>query len=52
MASNGRMMVNQELERIWKWLWLDLRYCLPTTEKHEKPVRVGTVCVTFEPVTS
>lgn len=34
--------MNHELERIWKWLWPDLRYCLPRTEKNEKPGRVGT----------
>jgi len=45
-------MVNHELERIWKWLWPDLRYCLSGTEKNEKPGRVGTVYVTCETVTS
>jgi len=52
IVSNGRIMVNHELERIWKWLWPDLSYCLPRTEKNEKPGRVGTVCVTSETVTS
>lgn len=40
--------MNHDLERIWKWLWPDLRYCLPRTEKNEKTGRVGTVCVTCE----
>jgi hypothetical protein len=52
IVSNGRMMVTHELERIWKWLWPDLSYCLPRTEKNEKPGWVGTVCVTSETVTS
>jgi hypothetical protein len=28
VASNGKMSVNDKLERMWKWLWLILRYSI------------------------
>jgi hypothetical protein len=35
--------VNDELERMWKWSWHNLRYYSPTgtEENHDKPVRIA-----------